>query len=284
MRHLIVSSMLLTSSLGAGCATTQAGATASSLDNKAIVRELFDQGFGRGDRSVVERRVAERYIQHNPTVPDGREGLLGFMEQLGKMPQPPRVQVKRTLADGDLVLLHSDYDLGGKRLAVFDLFRLQDGLIVEHWDGMQEQPATTASGRTMLDGPTEPQDLEKTAANKQLVRDLVETVLVNGRFDQLPRFFEGDRYEQHNPQVKDGLSGLAAFVKSIQEAGISFRYHRLHRLVGEGNFVAVQSEGELGGKPTAFYDLFRVENGKIVEHWDVIQPIPEKMAHANGMF
>ena len=60
--------------------------------------------------------------------------------------------------------------------------------------------------------------------------------------------------------------------------------HKTHRIIAEGNFVVFHSEGEWGGKPQSFFDLFRVEDGKIVEHWDVIQEIPSEMAHENGMF
>ncbi len=64
------------------------------------------------------------------------------------------------------------------------------------------------------------------------------------------------------------------------------RYDTLHRVIGEGNFVLAMSEGELAGEPTAFYDLFRVEDGKVVEHWDVIQTIPpqEEWQNENGKF
>jgi len=63
-----------------------------------------------------------------------------------------------------------------------------------------------------------------------------------------------------------------------------FEYQKVHHIFGEGNFVLTQSEGRWNNKPQAFYDLFRIENNKIVEHWDVIQGIPAQMAHSNGMF
>ena len=63
-----------------------------------------------------------------------------------------------------------------------------------------------------------------------------------------------------------------------------FDYHKVHRILGEGNFVLTQSEGRWNGKPQAFYDLFRIKDGKIVELWDIIQEVPEEMAHENGIF
>ena len=67
---------------------------------------------------------------------------------------------------------------------------------------------------------------------------------------------------------------------------ISFKYDKLHMIFGEGNFVLTASEGEIGGVHSSFYDLFRVENGKIVEHWDTIEAIPSKETwkNTNGKF
>ena len=135
----------------------------------------------------------------------------------------------------------------------------------------------------MIDGPTEITDLDKTDANRALVTGFVTDILVNGQFDKITNYI-GDTYLQHNPNVGDGLEGLSAFVGYLQENNISFRYTQIHNVVAEGNFVLVQNEGEFGGTPTAFYDLFRVEDGLIVEHWDTVQEIPAEMAHSNGMF
>ena len=68
--------------------------------------------------------------------------------------------------------------------------------------------------------------------------------------------------------------------------GITMKYDRVHKVLGEGNFVLVVSEGAFGGKQTSFYDLFRVENGKIAEHWDTIETIPphEQWKNGNGKF
>ena len=89
-----------------------------------------------------------------------------------------------------------------------------------------------------------------------------------------------------NPAIADGLSGLGAALEALAKQGIQMQYHKVHQVLGEGNFVLVVSEGSFADQPTAFYDLFRVENGKIDEHWDTIETIPPK-AHwknNNGKF
>jgi predicted SnoaL-like aldol condensation-catalyzing enzyme len=88
------------------------------------------------------------------------------------------------------------------------------------------------------------------------------------------------------PQIPDKLSGLGATLEALAKQGIFLKYDKIHKVLGEGNFVLVVSEGHFGKDYNAFYDLFRVENGKIAEHWDVIEPIPAKESwkNANGKF
>ena len=252
------------------------------MDIKEIAVGILTEGIGNGNTAFIETHVAEDYIQHNPQVADGRAGVLAMIDFLHAQPAAPRITPVRVLQDGDLVAIHSEMNFGAD-VVVFDLFRFEDGVAVEHWDGIQPKPETTVSGRTMTDGPTEITDRDRTEANRTLVVDFVTDVLMNGRFDRLPDYI-GDTYHQHNPQIADGIEGLMAFAAQMQENNISFSYAQIHNVVAEGNFVMTQSEGELGGTPTAFYDLFRVEDGQIVEHWDVLQEIPAEMAHDNGMF
>lgn len=258
-------------------------AQAETLSQKETAIGIIQNGLIEGDVDFINAYVAEDYIQHNPQAPDGRAGLIGFTQYLASQGTENTATVVRALEQDDLVALHVIYEFGETKMAAFDLFRFKDGVAVEHWDGLQPWVEETVSGRSMTDGPTEITDLDKTEENEAIVTGFVTDVLVNGEFDKLTNYI-GGTYLQHNPNVGDGLDGLGAFVGYLQENNISFRYTKVHNVVAEGNFVMVQNEGEFGGKPTAFYDLFRVENGMIVEHWDTVQEIPAEMAHDNGMF
>ncbi len=237
-----------------------------------------------GDAAPVAAINHDKYIQHNLAVGDG---LAGFGAVLAQLPKgSARVNTVRVFADDDYVFTHTEYDFFGPKVG-FDIFRFENGKIVEHWDNLQPTPAqANPSGRSMTDGPGVATDLDRTEANKERVRGFVDDILVNGRMDRLAGYFDGDRYLQHNPQIADGLSGLSAALQALASQGVAIRYDRIHRVLGEGDFVLVASEGEFGGKPTAFYDLFRVENGKIAEHWDTIETIPPRpeWRNANGKF
>jgi len=225
---------------------------------------------------------ADNYIQHNLGAADG---LAGFHELLKAVPQGARVDTVRVFQDGDYVFAHSDYNVFGPRIG-FDIFRFENGKIVEHWDNLQQTAGPNPSGRSMIDGPIEARDLEKTEANKVLVERFVGDVLVDGRMDKFAGYCDGDRYIQHHPLIADGVSNLAAAFQAWAEAGIVAEYDRIHRVLGEGDFVLVVGEGQFNGDPTSFYDLFRVENGKIAEHWDVVETIPSKSEwkNVNGKF
>lgn len=253
---------------------------ASNKDKALAVLKSIETG----DENAIAYINAEKYTQHNLGVADGLEG---FGEALSHLPpNSARVNTIRAFEDGEFVFTQTDYNFFGPKIG-FDIFRFEDGKIVEHWDNLVETPeASNPSGRTMIDGTTDLNDLDKTTENKELVAQFVDDILVNGRMDQLTKYFDGDNYLQHNSQVADGLSGLGAALKAMAENGVAMIYDEVHMVLGQGNFVLTVSEGSFGGTRTSFYDLFRVENGKIAEHWDVIETIlpEEKHQHQNGKF
>jgi len=237
-----------------------------------------------GDSAPVASINPARYQQHNLAVADGLAGFGALLQQLPK--GSARVNTVRAFQDGDFVFTHTEYDFFGPKIG-FDVFRFERGQIVEHWDNLQVTPEKpNPSGRTMIDGATEATDHERTAANKRLVAEFVDDILVHGRMARLVGYYDGDRYLQHNPHVADGLSGLGRALEEMAQRGVAMKYDRVHRVLGEGNFVLAVSEGSFGGEHVAFYDLFRVENGKIAEHWDTIEPIPprEQWKNGNGKF
>lgn len=94
----------------------------------------------------------------------------------------------------------------------------------------------------------------------------------------------GERYVQHNPLIADGIDGFRAFVGSLRENFPELRAE-VRRIVAEDDLVVAHVHGVRvpGQRGSAIVDVFRLEDGRIVEHWDVIQPIPEESANPNGM-
>ena len=124
-------------------------------------------------------------------------------------------------------------------------------------------------------------DLE---ANKKIVIDFYEKGLNQKDFDAASKYF-GPKYVQHNPGAPDGIDGFKAFIALRKEKSPNAK-SEIKRAFAEGDYVILHVHGmrEPGERGVAIVDIFRLENGKIVEHWDVVQPIPEKTANSNGMF
>jgi len=251
---------------------------------KDIVLSAAGQLFGDKDPSAVDRWVAPTYVQHSSLATDGPEGLRQLVSDL---PTDFRYDLHRVISDGDLVALHGTYHgFGPDPLVAFDIFRVADGKLAEHWDALAPQVDKTVSGRTQTDGPTEVTDLDATDANRTLVTEFVETVLKDGKTDTITDYLSAETYWQHNVGIGigDGLDGLGAALGALAEQGISMVYDTVHKVIAEGNFVLTLSQGRFGAAPTAFYDLFRVENARIVEHWDITPEITTDLPHTNGLF
>ena len=189
--------------------------------------------------------------------------------------------------DGDYVFMHNIWrnakPFGADEMVSFDIIRIDsDGKVAEHWDAIMPQTPPNPSGRTLTDGETAIIDLDKTEANKQQISKWID-IRAHGSPKEVGEFreaFFAPDYKQHNPVAADGLQGFMVARKTEQ-----WEFTKLHKVLGEGNFVLSISEGKVRGKHSVFYDLFRIEKGRVVEHWDVIQAIPATgMANNNGMF
>lgn len=253
------------------------------LSNKEKVVALLNS-FNTGDKTPISYINPEKYIQHNLSVGDG---LAGFGEVMQHAPPGGfKAEVVRAFEDGEYVFTHTIYDFFGPKIG-FDIFRFENGLIVEHWDNLIEVQPANPSGRTQTDGTSDIVDKGKTEANKQVISSFINDVLLNHQNDKITTYINPTKYLQHNPAVADGLEGFGAAVKYFAEKGLVMEYEKLHMIMGEGNFVLSVSEGKFGkADHKAFYDLFRLENGQIVEHWDVISTIPAKAEwkNENGKF
>jgi predicted SnoaL-like aldol condensation-catalyzing enzyme len=232
-----------------------------------------------GDAGPVAVVNEAKYIQHNPQTHEGSEGLAAFFQRLSKT--SPSVNIVRAFEDGDFVFAHTEYDFARRNIG-FEVFRFEDGRAVEHWDNIQARQGPNESGRTMVDGPIEAIDLELTESNRALVRSFVEVVLVDGHLDRIIDFVDEDTYAEHNPRLGDGVPILRSALEFEGDSGRSIDYHRIHRVLAEGSFVLCVSEGNYGGVHTAFYDLFRLQKGKVVEHWDTTETIAPRSEWKNN--
>ncbi|MBT8167899.1 hypothetical protein DS909_09955 [Phaeobacter gallaeciensis] len=246
------------------------------------IRELL-KSIETGDPGPVAVVNESAYIQHNPQTHEGSEGLAQLFARLSKT--EPRVNMVRGFQDGEYVFAHMEYDFASRKIC-FEVFRFENGQAVEHWDNIQERQGPNGSGHSMVDGPSASTDLDLTEVNRALVRSFVESVLITGQVERLEDFVDGTAYTEHNPHMGDDLATLRTVLDPSSAGRPRIDYQHVHRVLAEGSFVLSVSEGEVGGVHSAFYDLFRVEGGKIVEHWDTTESVAPRAEwkNQNGKF
>ena len=252
------------------------------MTNTQKALELINT-FATGDTETAKSLLAEGYIQHNLAYGTGRDAFVGSVAYLASASVKTTVKNIRAFSDGDKVFLQTVYNFAGAGDQVaFDIFRFdENGLIAEHWDNLAALAAPNPSGHTQTDGTMEVTDLDKTEENRKLVESFLYDVMQGNHPEKTPDYFDGDTYIQHNTGIADGLSGLGAALAALAQQGVHMIYTTVHQVLAQGNFVLAVSEGTFGGAPTAYYDLWRVENGKIAEHWDVMETIADQSTWAN---
>lgn len=268
--------------------TTQIITSKTTSMNKKETALAFVKAVTSQDEKTARELVNSDYIQHNPFLPTGLDPFIGLFPVLKE--NGTKAKAIRVIEDGNYVAIHHIWTgaqpFGAEEMVSFDILRFDDkGKIAEHWDALMPNTPPNPAGRTLIDGPTEITDLDATDENKELVSKLLDDILYGKNPNKMTEYISTESYHQHNPQIGDDLDGLQKAFQFLAENNNMFQYQKLHKVMGEGNFVLTINEGEWGGKKQVFYDLFRIENGKAVEHWDIIQEIPtEGLANNNGMF
>lgn len=249
-----------------------------TANNKALISKLL-KGIETGDpqaASVVNEAV---YIQHNPQTEEGSEGLAALFQRLSQT--SPRVNIVRIFADQAFVFAHTEYDFSRRNVG-FEVFRFDGDQAVEHWDNIQKREGPNLSDHSMVDGTTEICDLDQTEANRSLIHSFIENILIAGCPEQLHQYIDTDTYTEHSPELGDDLTALKKNLTASEAETATLNYQYCHRLLAEGNFVLSVCEGYKSEKHSAFYDLFRLSNGKIVEHWDTTEAIADRQQWKNN--
>jgi predicted SnoaL-like aldol condensation-catalyzing enzyme len=287
-------------------------ASAPAPPETRVVALAFLQQWAQGDlEGAYARWAVPDFTQHNPEIPDGVAGHREFMAEMAAKSGEARGWANVTdllLVDGDLfATLHhafrSPQDPG--RLFV-DIWRVDAGHIVEHWDVIQPFPASSANRNGLACGVAEdygsalkyPSDPTQPACGRPDPRasrdstlstvDAYTHELSQGEVRQaIERWFSPD-YRQHSPGIADGAAGAIAHLEP--EHGKAAKAHPRAvtpmRIIAEGDLVLMHRLVQYpdAERPSANIDIFRVTNGHISEHWDVKEPVPDGTRNGHGMW
>lgn len=248
-----------------------------TITNKQKVLSFYKLIVGQRKAELIPEFILEDYKQHNPTVAQGRAGITGMINYLKTLSLPPegaKSPIIRALQEGDFVVTHLDIQFMGKRMAVIDLFKLNDGMLAEHWDAIQEMPDQTGQLTTSTNGTAEVNEAGSAENSKRIVKQFYEAVIDRKPADG----FIKPGYIEHDPSIIASKKSLEACLQ--QDAG---RQIKVHRIIAEGDFAVVQSQFNRASKNYVLYEIFRIEDGQIAEHWGVEQAVPNGI-DAENMF
>ena len=289
-----------------GCAPSQ------PMTTREVAHAFLTQMFTKGDMDgAYERYAAPDFIQHNPTMGDGVEAHRAYFERQAQEPQgDPSAWAHVTnmvLVDGDLFAMHHHVFRGPDdpgRIFV-DIWRVADGKIVEHWDVIQTIPSEIMHNNGMACGIGDDYESAKAAETSidhpacglpdpkasredslQAIADYTDAVRTGDVKSAILEWFSPD-YRQHSPNIADGAQGAIDYLdreygrgpEMMPKAGPS-------RTIAEGDYVMFHRLVTYAGadRASSNIDVFRVTNGKISEHWDVKQLVPDTSANNNGMW
>ncbi|HTY94137.1 MAG TPA: nuclear transport factor 2 family protein [Steroidobacteraceae bacterium] len=253
-------------------------------------------------------------IQHNPEIPEGIQAHEKFMADRRAAhpaqylaPEQYANIIDNILADADLVAIKSRLYTApqDKGRAFVDIWRVAGGKLVEHWDIIQpipDSPVNPASmgcgpansyaeGRKLIDTvahPTcgAPGAAADRAAALATVKTYLDLGMQPGHEVESVRRFVAEDFVQHSPHIRPGKAGLEAYIGArAASGGNQGRVSTIARIIADGNLVLVHRRVTTPDNPRgiAYADLFRVRNGQVVEHWDVIQPIPPNSVAGRSM-
>ena len=250
----------------------------------ALVKKAHQTLFTLHQFDVAEEFFSPQFIEHSPLV---KQGLKGLKELIERRAGQFSYSLERAFSDGEYVVLHGLFEgLSEQPLVGFDLYRVVQGRIIEHWDMLVDQMPPNSSGHTQLDGVRHLNPEARRSESLERVLPFFQTVLIDQQYDKISLYTTGESFIQHSSDIGDGAAAMEAFLVQAKASGNALNYHHLHRVVASGDFVFTHSEGDIGGRRAAFGELWRVEAGGVAELWDAIMPVPldEEALHPYGIF
>ena len=269
--------------------------------NKRIAYDMWRTLVDARDVEAARQYIDENYIQHNPIANTGFAGLQEYFSSQGeRVAIPERIQrpLVAILAERDLVAMawvdeqtYPDRPGETYTTTIFNMYRIANGKIVEHWDHGTLPPGETPRNYVP---PVENTDHATSlaspdpalAANKRLVYDMWRILFDGQQVEAAPRFLAED-YIQHNPIANTGLQGFLAFFRPIaQPRDVPDRMANFIEIVAEGDKVVLASlvaYQDANGQPyfTTWFDMYVIENSMLAEHWDTMRfDLPQRAAGA----
>jgi predicted SnoaL-like aldol condensation-catalyzing enzyme len=218
--------------------------------------------------NLIDALLSDSFYSHDQDWDGEKETFIGKRNTDSSFTQMKPVRV---IQDDALIAVHSRM-LGDTLRFRWDILRIEHQKIQEHWSNVNDSLHLNPDKHSEIDGPTIPVQLENTDTNRALITRFIDQCMIR-EDGGAAKFFNFGLYIQHNRDVGDGLNGLLWAMLKMKRQGHIIKFKHNYHIIAEGNFVLSATEGYVGDEKTVFYDFFRIEENKIVEHWDIIAPV-----------
>lgn len=257
-------------------------------ERRRLAVSLLNHVYGNAPHLPLDEHITATHVQHDPTMAEGIDGWRDLAAR--RRAQVPRgtFDVTRTIVDGDLVFVHGHErpgpsDLGSARA---HLFRFEGAAVAEHWAAAQPVPEHTTSGNDMfsdLVAGTDPTSDGVAEANRRLVHSFFERLFTDKDVSVYDTMVTAG-HRHHNPLFPDGRDVVRDALRAYFGTVPDLTATNLH-VLAERDLVVVHAHfvptpGERG---QVIFDVFRVTDSSISEHWDVIADIPATAMNQNGV-
>jgi predicted SnoaL-like aldol condensation-catalyzing enzyme len=252
-----------------------------------IARGFYQDVCVNKDTTKFDNYIAAKYDQYATGYEDGAEALRTELTAASKN-KNMKVTILRVIGESNYAALHSLWEENGQQYLYVDIWRVENGKLMAHWDQTQQPNKNPLNTNTIYSGP----DI-KIDATQNIEENRKKAIAVLKTFDNVNDIsaienFISDQYIQHNATVKDGKAGLLEFIKILQKNKFK-NTTTIAKTIAQGDMVMLHSKTSNPENPkdlgTGVIDIFRFDkDGKIAEHWDINEPLTGKSLNKNNSF
>lgn len=280
------------------CRETPPERAASDVETREIARDFMHLQYDEKDlKGAKAKYYTADFIQHNPEIANGVRGDQSFIDARRQrdpshyLPIDQWInKIDHVMVDGKLFAIHHRlYTSPQDKGRVFmDIWRVENGKMVEHWDVIQAIPDEAKNGNSMWGDlmPNSPPGAHDPAP-ESVIRDYLRIGLTQNDPSSAAERYIADDFRQHSPHIADGKAALIDYFKNrLASQDSSLRVSYVSHILSDADLVLVlrHTVNGPGDRGSMYADLFRVRKGTIVEHWDVIQAVPETSVNGNTMW
>ncbi len=278
----------------AACGSQQSDATGGTDEalakrqaNIEVVTKFYEEVFNAHDISKLDDFMLDNYIQHNATVEDGKEGFIAFTDMFfGLDPEMEILKIFANDNDEVAVFFKCTCKANGTVNKVVDIYRLEDGKLAEHWDVVEHDVGNTetANGRDLFTTDakaTATPTVEEQQKNIDTVVNFNEDVFNKQDISKLDDFMQDD-YTQHNATVADGKEGFKAFTDFFFTLEPEMHIYKTFANEDGEVLVFFKCTCNANGNINKVVDIYSLRDGKLAEHWDVVEHDVGNVESVNG--